>query len=326
MNHTKILLLAVTISSATFVFSQKNVISILNDRFYMRFPDSAKNMSRSTNIMSAGPNATQETRVVYDEGDKRMVFFAQELNIKGVPNLETALKKESDKDYPLTVRKIFDKDSVQVILMTPLKIEINEEAIFINSLIIKNADNTLSKLSVFLNPKAYASKKDFEKIAAMAFASFTKGVRRIDLSARTVSFNPMETKTIFLLKLPKDYTVTRDESHDFEVYKIKKVEAYGLSTRGDLIIYFGYHPSLFEHVLKLEKFKTADTEHEFMFHKLKWFNYNDKSRALVVREGLFVDDDISKDLQIHIGMISDSQGRIDEMTSIVKDILFKYDK
>src|SRR6476646_8234480 len=98
----------ITIAALFFVAissGQKNGISMLNGRFSFIFPDSAIKQARGVNIMSADPNENNETRVVYDIGSKRIVFFEEELIMKSVSDLETKLKNEATKDFPLTVQK-----------------------------------------------------------------------------------------------------------------------------------------------------------------------------------------------------------------------------
>jgi len=305
---------------------QKNEISLLNDRFFFAFPDSAKNIARGADIMSADPNMNDETRVIYDIGDKRMVFFAQELYITCKENLEKKLAAESTADYPFSVKTIYSKDSVLCVSMTPSKFDNNQSAILINSLVIKNADNSLSKLSVYLNPKALADKPTFDKITEQVFSSFRKGNRRLQLAAHTETFVVLGTKTRMEVKLPANYVVRIDKKYDFEVYKVKKITDYSETDNADLTIYFGFYPSFFNKELKLEKFRQPDSESEFMLHKMKWMNFRDDSRKLLLREQLFTDDDIQKNAQIHIAMISGDQKLLEELTQIIREILLKYPK
>jgi len=317
---------AILLSLCLATQGQKNEISILNGRFFCTFPDSAKNIPRSTNIMSADPNKNDETRVVYNVGDKRVVFFAEELYIKSVADLEKKLKEESTKDYPLAVKTIYDKDSSICISTTPSQFDPTQAAIFLKGIIVKSPDNTLSRFSVYLNPKAYADRAAMEKMVDQVFASFRKGGKRLNLSARTETFNVLGTKTQMLLKLPVDYVVTLDKKYDFEVYRVRKLATYGEADHADLNIYYGFHPSMFNTELNLSNFKQADSPGEFMFQKINWMNFKDDSKKIFVREQLFTDDDIQKDAQIHIGMISNNPKLVEELTEIIKQLLLKYDK
>ena len=322
----RIFFIATTVFFTLTSNGQKNVMSMLNDRFSFVFPDSAKNQARGVNIMSADPNQNNETRVVYDIGSKRLVFFAEDLLVKSVENLETKLKNEVTNDFPLSVQKKDNLDSSICYRITPQKFNDKEQAILINALIIKNPDNTLSKFSAYINPEAFKDKTSFDKIVEQVFSSFKKGNRRLNLSARTEAFNILGTKTIYNIKLPENYIVSVDKKYDFEVYKIKQVANYGDTEFGDLIIYFGFHPSPMYKEMELEKFKTKDTEGEYMFQKLTWSNYQDKKRNLFLREQIFTDDDIQKNAQNHIAMIASSEKKIEELALIVKNSLLKYDK
>jgi len=323
---TKIFFLITTLLFIVASYGQTNEISMLNNRFSFVFPDSAKNQARGVDIMSADPNENNETRVIYDIGPKRIVFFAEELFIKSVDDLETKLKNETTKDYPLFVQKKDNFDSSICYRITPQQFNDKSQAIFINSIIIKNPDNTLSKISVYINPEAYVDKATFDKIVEQVFSSFKIGNRRIDLSARTETFKILDTKTLYHIKLPENYIVSVDKKYDFEVYKIKQVSNYGDNDFGDLIIYFGFHPSPMYKEIELENFKTKDTEGEYMFQKLTWSNYQYKKRNLYLREQIFIDDDIQKDAQNHIAMIASSEKKIEELALIVKNSLLKYDK
>ncbi|GAB2843372.1 hypothetical protein [Ferruginibacter profundus] len=319
----------ITVATLFFIgtsHGQKNEISMLNGRFSFEFPDSAKNQARGVDIMSADPNENNETRVIYDIGSKRIVFFAEELQMKSVDDLETKLKKEATKDFPFTVQKKDNSDSSVCYRITPQKFDEKAQAILLNSLIIKNPDNTLSKFSAYINQEAFKDKATFEKISEQVFASFKKGKRRLNLSAKTETFNILGTKTLYSIKLPENYIVSVDKKYDFEVYKIKKVSNYGEKEFGDLIIYFGFYPSPMYKEMELENFKTKNTEGEYMLQKLTWSNYQDRKRNLFLREQIFTDDDIQKNAQNHIAMIASSEQKIEELALIVKNSLLKYDK
>lgn len=64
-----------------------NKQSILNGRAFLLFPKDAKNEARSTDLMSAERNINQETRIVLNIENMKLVFFAQELYMFGDSNL-----------------------------------------------------------------------------------------------------------------------------------------------------------------------------------------------------------------------------------------------
>ena len=136
----KITVLSLSFFCCTFVHAQKNVISLLNDRFSFSFPDSAVVNARGVDIMSADPNAGKETRVIYDIGTQRMVFFAQELLLKAPADIEAKLKKEIGEDNSFTYEKAEKNDSTGLYLFTPKKFAADEKAILIRSVLVRNAE------------------------------------------------------------------------------------------------------------------------------------------------------------------------------------------
>ncbi len=311
----------------THCLAQKNELSLLNDRFYLTFPDSAKNTPRNGDIMSADPNKNSETRIIYDSGDKRIVFFAEDLNLKSVPDLQEKLKKEVTSEYAFSVETIFDKDSVKCILVTPAAFDNNSQAILVNYLVITNPDNTMSRVSVYLNPAAYNERPFFDSLITRTIKTFRKGKRRLNLSARTESFPVLGTATKMELKVPANYVFTIDKKYDFEVYKLTRVTNYGdYNDMSELILYFGFHPSMLNIEMAMDKYKVSDSDGEFMIQKMKWQNFEDTLGGLILREQVFVDDDIQKDAKIHIAMIATKPTYINELTEAIKGSLLKYKK
>src|SRR5215217_6981633 len=130
---TRMLFIVITLLFIATSYGQRNIISMLNGRFSFVFPDSAKTQARGVDIMSADPNENNETRVVYDIGSKRIVFFAEELFIKSVDKLEKRLKEDATKDFPLLIQKKDNLDSSICYTITPQKFNDKLQAILINS-------------------------------------------------------------------------------------------------------------------------------------------------------------------------------------------------
>lgn len=309
---------------AVYSFSQKNEQSILNKRFYITVPDSAKNIARAGDIMGPNPNENKETRIIYDEGDERLVFFARELNVKSTTNLAETVRKESSPKFPFEVTEFSADKSLKMLLITPKLFDSTKNAILIAGLLIQNADSTLSKFDAYINPAAFKEKKRFSEIVQHSFSTIRPGERRVNLDAHTDTFNIMGSKTRLQIKLPENYITQVSQGTDFEVYNINKIAAYGSVEDNSLVVYFGFYPSLFVREYNMEDFKTAQSNSEFMLHSQQWDNYYDAKSQLFLREQIFEDDEIGKGMKIHIAITSNSQKGIDEMAGIVKNLLLVY--
>lgn len=323
---TKLLTLAIIILFMSSTYGQKNEISMLNDRFSCNFPDSAKIEERGTDILSDDDNTNVETKVFYKIGTKKIVFLAQDLLLKSIKDLENKLKLESSLKNPFLIKKKDNLDSTICYELTPQKFNKSDDAILIKSIIIQNSDNTLSKLSAFLNPSAFKDKATFDKIVEKTFTSFKKGNRKLNLSARTETFKILETKTTYNIQLPENYIIKIEKKHDFDVLKIMQIYPYGENDFAELFIYFGFDPPLLYKELKLENFRTEDTNGQYILQNLTWTNYKDTKRNLYLREQIFEDNDIQKNAQTLIAMIAHTEKRIEDLALIVKNSMLKYDK
>lgn len=320
----KLLPFILLLVTASQLFAQKKELSILNNRFYITFPDSAKNVARASDIMGPGPNENKETRIIYDEGDKRLVFFARELNVKTVPAFADALKKETTATNPLTLKEIYNSGAVKILELTPGKFDNTKNAILISSLIIQNADSTLSRMDAFVNPSAFVEKTKFTEIVKQAFSTFRPGNRTINFHSHVDTLNIMGTTSKAQVKLPENYIIQVDHGEDFEVFNVVKLSPYGSSDGQSMIIYFGFYPSALAKEYQMENFKQPDTNNDFMLHSSKWNNYYDKEHNFALREQIFQDDEIENGMKVHIALTSNNPKAIEELSGIVKNLVIMY--
>ena len=160
----KTILILPFLSFILFSYGQKietikldNKQSILNDKVFFQFPSKAVNSARQADIMSADPNTNKETRIMLDIDKMRLVFFAQELYVSSDNNLLSTVSKDDGVDFKSRI--LTDKDSILSILTTPTKFDSTKNAILINSLLVKTQDNSVFKISAYINPDAFKRQK-----------------------------------------------------------------------------------------------------------------------------------------------------------------------
>jgi len=233
------------------VFGQKindlkldNKLSILNDKAFFLFPTAAVNSSRSSDIMSADPNINQETRVVLDIDEMRLVFFAQELFKIGDSNLFENISKEKN-DLGFKREITTNHDQILAILSTPSIFDTTQNAILVNSMIVKTQDNSIFRIDAYINPEAFKHKVEFIKLTEQVFKTVSKGTRINDKSAKVQTLKSFRTKKAFDFTLPENYCITIDQQYDFQVFNFHKYTNYNDSNWMSLTIYTGNHPSYF---------------------------------------------------------------------------------
>jgi hypothetical protein len=305
--------------------AQKNEQSILNGRFYITFPDGAKNVAMRGDIMGPDPNENNQTRIMYDEGNKRLVFFARDLKVKTVNNLAEVVNKQSNPGYPFTVQEMPGHGASKPVLITPQKFDTTKNAILVKTMIVENADGTLCNIGAYLNPAAFADKVHFMQIVQDAFSSVRHGERLLSIKARVDTAKIRGSNATLQITLPDGYVLTNDNGDDFEVFRIEKLGEYGSNDNTDMLVYFGYYPSMLAHEYQLEDNKTADTKGDFMFRTAVWNNYA-KPGIIYLREQVFDDNHVAPNMKIHIGLTSTKPEGIEELFGIVKKLLIVYGK
>ena len=297
-----------------------NKQSILNDRAFFNFPTEAKNESRATNIMSADHNINVETRIVLDINNMHLVFFAQELFALGSEDLLAEVSKNKDDKLGLKTQALTDKDHLLSILSTPTIFDSTANAILVNSLLVKTEDNTLFRISAYINPEAFKLKDNFIELTKQVFQTLSKGTRTNDRKAREESLGIFGTKKNFKFILPKNYSITVDQKYDFQVFKFQKYQNLSETNWIQLIIYVGHHPSDIYKDYGLSKSDGKKSKGKFLGKDLKWNLFDINKAGFFDKEQKISCDNIEEGLIVHIAMLSNQQNLLNELTEIVESI------
>ncbi|HYV94852.1 MAG TPA: hypothetical protein VE978_23965 [Chitinophagales bacterium] len=296
-----------------------NKQSILNDRAFFLFPTYAINAKRGVDIMSADPNANEETRIVLDIEEMRLVFFAQELYSIGDNNLFASVSKDNEKGN-LKTKILTDKDSVQSILSTPTKFDSTKNAILVNSLLVRTQDNSIFRINAYINPGAYKLKDQFQKLTENVFSTLTKGTRTNKRTARQESLSILGGKKSFTFNIPADYCITTDQQYDFQVYKFHKYQNFSDTNWIQLIIYTGFYPSPVYKDYSLSESDGKKVEGKFLGKNISWLVFDISKEGFIDKEQKIPCNNIEKNLIVHVAMLSNQQKSIDDLTKIVEQI------
>lgn len=290
-------------------------IGILNGKAFFNFPSTAKEEARASSIMVAPKNNNEESRIIYDDGDKRVVFFAKELFKIGDKNLFDDVKKGTGEILTYDRKILTDKDSIYSVLSTPTKTNTEGSGMLVNSLVVKVQDGTLFKILAYISPEAYAQKEDYMKFTESVFATLSKGNRKINLNARVQNIQLEMGVYQYKIDLPKNYSYTVDQAYDFKVTKITKYNGYNDDDL-TIVIYSGNHPSYFYRQFGF-KYPGTIVKGTFLKQEIDWNYYDNENKKIFLKERAI---DLSENEMIHIAMIGANKDDINELTKIVENI------
>lgn len=315
-----ILLLTISglISSAQEIASSKldNKQSILNGRAFATFPTAAINSARPTDIMSADHNINLETRILLDIQKMRLVFFAQELYALGDKKSVTQFAAEDSKKSGTKTTIIADNGNLFSVLSTPATFDSTQEAILVNSLLVRTTDNTVFRIAAYINPAAYDKREEFIKLTTHIFETLTAGTRQNSRAAHTETLAISTTKKQLKIVLPANYTVTTDQKYDFQVFLFHHYRNLGDEQRENLTIYAGNHPSYFFRNFHFERDEAQLQKGTFLGKPINWLHFANSEKHVYIKEQQVPSDNISAGLILHVGMLGSSENTLEELTKI----------
>jgi hypothetical protein len=298
---------------------EKN-ISILHNKFFLDFPATAVVSPRVADIMAADPNENRETRIIMDNGNIKLVFFAQELYALGGKTLLEDISRETEPDFNFHRKTLSDNDSLLTVLSTPSRFDSTANAILINSLLIKSPDNTVSRIDVYINPEAYSLKDEYARLTENILKTISKGTRRVNLDAKEESYKILGTDSKFLFKLPKNYFITLDEKYDFGVFKLNKYKNLSDTTYTSITIYTGHYPTYFHKEYGYTEDKAVKVKGLFLQNSIDWLYFRDDAQNFYLKEQFVPSDGIEKGLILHVALLSNKKEVTEELAKIVESI------
>lgn len=291
-------------------------ISILNNKVFFDFPAKAVNSPRVADIMAADPNINRETRIVYQLGDMKLVFFAQELFALSGANMLADLNKEVEPDFDFQRRTLTDTDSLLTVLSTPSLFDTAATAILVNSLMVKNPDNTVFRIDAYISPEAFSLKDEFTRLTEKVFATIKKGSRRINLAAKEETYKITGTGSTLHFNLPSGYFVTIDEKFDFSVYKITKYKDLTDKSFASITLYTGYHPSFFHTEYGYTDSNAVKVKGQFVKQPVEWLYFKDEAQHFYLKEQKIPADFIDTGMILHVALLSNQKNLLEELTKI----------
>lgn len=297
-----------------------NQQSILNERAFFMFPAAAVNSARATDIMAADPNANKETRLVFDSGDMRLVFFAQELfQLADTAQLRRTITAADQRTATRTT-VLAKTAGLFAVLSTPSTFDAKANAILINSLVVRTADNSLFSIAAYVNAAGLKKQPEFTALTTRVFQTLTAGTRINNRAARVEAVPVFGGKKKLLVPLPADFTVTVDQKYDFQVLRFQRYAPYGTEKEGTFLLYLGHHPSFFYGEFGFKAAQAQTVAGNFLGKPVSLMQFHDEGRKIYIREQQVPGDAIADGLVVHLGMLSPSPAQLDEFSAIAAGI------
>jgi hypothetical protein len=217
---------------------------LLGGRLSVRMPPGARVEARRRSIMAAPESGHEETRVVLEAGEEKLVLMSYELFMLAGPSLEKNIRQDllsSRAAAPMRVEAIKAGAGVEAFAVVPSKLATGTEAVLVLGLYVRSPDRTVQLLNFYVNPAAAKDGAGCASLARKIGATVAAGKRTLRQQAGTRQLPAPGGKGL-TVTVPAGYVATMQAGPDFVVHRLRKLIVLG-TPYSSIGIYLGGHPS-----------------------------------------------------------------------------------
>jgi hypothetical protein len=303
-------------------------VDLINKRLTIEMPKGSKIEGRGYDIMSAPEPDTKETRVVFDDGKKRLVLIAEEIfktagkkfEEKAIETLRTWGEYEKSK---FTTRKIGEGTIIGI----PDSYNTEDEAILYSAVFVRNFDNTVIRLAVYFNPEFHKENTIAQALAEKIIKSIKPGSRKLNTTEDTEVFNIFSDQYKLAIDFHGNFCHYTQIGPDFLVHRVLELVEFG-SNGKSISIYVGNHPGYHHREYGPGELNIETADKELFGKKIPWIifstkNSTDEFNAETITGIPYLNDDY---LKIHIFCNSITNAGLDDIFKILKSAEIKKKK
>jgi hypothetical protein len=216
---------------------------VLGGRLIVSVPDQAKSRAVQHGIMAAPESDTEQTRIVIDAGEQRMVLMVYELFARAGIDLEGPAQKVTSRfAMKVSLQKWALAAPLRAVAYFPTAPTKNDEANFVMGLFVVGSDGSVQNFMWYVNPQGATQFDAALKLAKSMADTIAPGTRTLDTAGGERELSAYsKTKSVFAT-IPHDYVITAQQGPDFIVHHINKIVAFG-GENASMGVYLGDHPS-----------------------------------------------------------------------------------
>lgn len=269
--------LAILILLGSFAYADDmESLDLLNNRLTISVPKGAKNEARSNSIMAAPDANESETRLVFKDGEKKLVVMAWELFRRAGDNyneeVPKALKEWSESEStPFKISKIGE----HITLGIPDEPNTEDDAILYSSAFVRHDDGMIQRVAVYFNPEFHKTPDHCTGMAKKIVESIKVGKRTLDLGAGERHLDILNEGFQMTVSVPEGWTYTTQKGVDFLVHSLEKVSDFG-SPSASIGVYIGGHPGYNHSRIDEDTLIKGTRKAQLFGESREWIEYSTK--------------------------------------------------
>ena len=219
---------------------------LLADRLRIALPGEARVVPMPHDLMAAPASDEDETRVVLEDGDERLVVFAEELYALAGADFLGSVRHflaVADAGAPPRIERVAEVAApLQAISARPAQPrEIGEDTVLLSALYVAQGEGPVEGLTFAVNEAGRRHSERWASVAERIARSVTPGSAALSLAAGPRKLGWPHEAPSLQVTVPAGYAATIQPGPDFIVFHLRRLAPLGELSPA-LGIYLGDHP------------------------------------------------------------------------------------
>lgn len=274
--------------------------ALLGGRLSVRMPATAKVEQRGRSIMAAPEANEDETRIVLDAGEERLVLMTWELYaLSGGDLVKAARAHVADawgkKPGTMKLEEFVVAPPLAAVAVIPPRPERKREANLVFTLYVASEDSTVQFLAFYVNSAGAKDILGATKLAMAIAASVSAGSRKLAWKAGPRSFPGADVDRL-VIDVPEGFVASIQEGPDFAVYRLRKLAPLGKPGPA-CAIYLGADPFYQYRQAEERPDKVTTLKGKLLGRNVVWQNWSQAGRTTTEAIVLHPKE---KELSVHV--------------------------
>lgn len=292
---------------------------LLGGRLTAQLPASAQAGPPVSSLMGVQQSPKDETDINLESGEQKAAILVHEMNETAGPDFADKVKGEASDTAnvePIT------GNGLHGFLVTPKMVDTSAPAPLVGGAYLVRDDSTIQSIGVYMNPAAVKVPATCTAWAKRLIAGVAAGPAKLEVAAGDRRI-PLDNKADLIAKVPAGYVLSNQAGSDFNVYRLRKLTAFG-SPRGSLGIYVGDHPSPQHKQAQVDPARISASKGTLFGKAVTWEQWSpgeEGGHAVQVKEAIVpMPQAGDPNLQLHIFMAATDQQLLPELSQVAESL------
>lgn len=292
---------------------------LLGGRLTAQLPASAQAGTPVSSLMGVQQSPKDETDINVESGEQKAAILVHEMNETAGPDFADKVKSEASDTANV---EPISGNGLRGFLVTPRTVDSSAPAPLVAGAYLVRDDSTIQSIGVYMNPAAVKDPGACTAWAKKLIAGVAAGPAKLEDAAGDRRI-PLDNKADLVAKVPAGYVLSNQAGSDFNVYRLRKLTAFG-SPRGSLGIYVGDHPSPQHKQAQVDPAKVTASKGTLFGKAVTWEQWSpgeEGGRAVQVRETIVpLPQAGDPNLQLHIFLAATDQQLLPELSQVAESL------